>query len=102
MGAAPFTTRAFGFTANEAFTGAVREAQYESGHGGYTGTIAEKSSFKLLDMPSDTTPMEFVNKLFDEDDRRISDKWGPAGAVRTGKVDSNGRSEFIFFGYASE
>lgn len=30
----------------EAFNSIVEEARYEYGHGGYTGTIAEKSEFK--------------------------------------------------------
>jgi hypothetical protein len=42
MGACDFESVGFGKTANDAFRQAVSEAQYEYGHGGYTGTIAEK------------------------------------------------------------
>jgi len=35
--------RAKGKTAQEAFDAAVAQARHEYGHGGYTGTIAEKS-----------------------------------------------------------
>jgi len=36
-------------TARAAFDGAVEDAKYEHGHGGYTGTIAEKQSFVMID-----------------------------------------------------
>ena len=49
MGAEVFESYAQGATAAEAFHNAVNEAQYLHGHGGYTGTIAEKSSFVLID-----------------------------------------------------
>lgn len=48
MGACDFETRSWGKTAQEAFRKAVGDAQYEHGHGGYTGTIAEKDDFKDL------------------------------------------------------
>ena len=51
MGACDFGVRAKGKTAKEAFNNAVEEAQYESGHGGYTGTIAEKHAFNLMAEP---------------------------------------------------
>lgn len=37
----------------EAFTALVQEARYMHGHGGYTGTIGEKSDFLLVKMPAD-------------------------------------------------
>ena len=43
MGASTFLTRATGKTAREAFASATSDARYEHGHGGYTGTIAEKN-----------------------------------------------------------
>lgn len=45
MGATTFETIAFGRTAGEAFDAAVKDALYWHGHGGYTGTIAEKDGF---------------------------------------------------------
>ncbi len=48
MGAEEFFTVEFGRTPEEAFDKAVADAQYYYGHGGYTGTIAEKNSFVLL------------------------------------------------------
>ena len=41
MGACEFGTTSEGATAKEAFKRAVEDAQYEHGHGGYSGTIAE-------------------------------------------------------------
>jgi hypothetical protein len=44
MGGNTFFTTAEGRTADDAFRTAVSQAQWEYGHGGYTGTIAEKAS----------------------------------------------------------
>ena len=44
MGGEIFYTKQKGSSANDAFQKAKQEAQYEYGHGGYTGTIAEKDS----------------------------------------------------------
>jgi len=48
MGADTFTTAAKGGTAQEAFRAAQEEASYWHGHGGYTGTIAEKVDFAMI------------------------------------------------------
>lgn len=53
MGACDFETRSRGKTARDAFRVAVEDAQYESGHGGYTGTIAEKSGFVMIDVDAE-------------------------------------------------
>ena len=45
MGASEFINVAEGKTADEAFKKLVAQAQWEHGHGGYSGTIAEKQSF---------------------------------------------------------
>jgi hypothetical protein len=47
MGASTFITTAKGTTAQEAFDAAREEARYEHGHGGYTGTIAEKRTYVM-------------------------------------------------------
>lgn len=52
MGAEMFTTQAAGNTAEEAFRNAIKDALHWHGHGGYTGTIAEKDSFELWDLPA--------------------------------------------------
>ena len=54
MGGEQFSVWETGKTAKEAFAGAVSEAQYDHGHAGYTGTIAEKSEFVMIeDDPKD-------------------------------------------------
>ena len=45
MGATTFSTYGLGKTAGDAFYAAQDRARYEYGHGGYTGTIAEKSGY---------------------------------------------------------
>lgn len=62
MGAADFTTIATGKTVGEAFNKARRDAQYEFGHGGYTGTIAEKGDFIEIPVPKGTTAERLVAK----------------------------------------
>jgi hypothetical protein len=109
MGACDFTKRAKGKTADEAFDAAVREAQYEHGHGGYTGTIAEKHSFVLVPVPAGEDPRATARAVLDGDESvpslaptvrryhsQVDDKWGPAGCVQTAP------GEYLFFGWASE
>ncbi len=47
MGASQFTAIALGKSPHDAFDKARNEALYWHGHGGYTGTIAEKPGFKF-------------------------------------------------------
>ena len=96
MGATTFMTHAKGKTAKEAFLAAREEACYERGHGGYTGTIAEKDRFTMIQVPGDAHPAEYAGKLIDDRDSRVDDKWGPAGCIQLSK------DEFLFFGWASE
>ena len=95
MGAQVFTTTAKGSDARNAFIGAVREAQYECGHGGYTGTIAEKDGFTVIPVEEGREPYEYAGELIDECDRRVNDKWGPAGCFELGE------GRYLFFGWAS-
>ena len=100
MGAEVFMASAFGKDINEAFRNAVSNAQHESGHGGYSGTIAEKARFVFIDYDKERqegeSKRDFIYRLIEQDDERISDKWGPAGCI-VGKTDGH----FIFFGWAS-
>ena len=95
MGACEFFTSATGDTAKNAFMAAAEAARYESGHGGYTGTIAEKYQFVMIDLPKGKDPWQFADELMEASDPRIENKWGPAGCikVRTGM--------YLFFGWAS-
>lgn len=107
MGATTFFDVVNGKDAKSAFAVAVEEAAYENGHGGYTGTIAEKSEFTMIPLPfkfEDNVGIKerigiietFTEKLIEERDPRIDDKWGPAGCIEIipGK--------YLFFGWASE
>ena len=119
MGATEFTTIGHGSTVSKAFKNAVEDALYDWGHGGYTGTIAEKDSFiviedtpeqilqemedrdrnkytKLLTSKSPNARASYMAEaLFEIDDERIMSKWGPAGAIY---VEDD---IWLFFGYAS-
>lgn len=56
MGACDFSTTALGKTAEDAFRKAREEAAWEHGHGGYTGTIAEKGDFVQFGLKPRTDP----------------------------------------------
>jgi hypothetical protein len=95
MGASTFMVTAEGKSAKEAFKIAREDAQYESGHGGYTGTIAEKDSFVMITCEHGMDPYKYANYLINACDSRIDDKWGPAGCIALGG------NKFLFFGWAS-
>lgn len=98
MGANTFENLAKAESAEAAFRYCVEEAQYDFGHAGYTGTIAEKDSFVLINEPKVNSVDEaraLANKLIDEGDERIDDKWGPAGCIPCGD------NLYLFFGWAS-
>ena len=59
-GANSFFTEGAGRTAEEAFSRACDEAAHEHGHGGYTGTIAEKHGFRLLTPPPGVKPERYA------------------------------------------
>jgi hypothetical protein len=84
-----------GVTAEKAFAACIEHAQYECGHGGYTGTIAEKHDFVMISVPVGKDPVEFANELLESGDRRVIDKWGPAGCVCVKE------GVYYFFGWAS-
>jgi hypothetical protein len=64
MGASEFSTYAFGKNAGDAFSAAVSEAQYQHGHGGYSGTIAEKHNFHgVIELPARVTSTEYLDAL---------------------------------------
>lgn len=98
MGSLGFVTDRYkANSAKTAFVEAIQDYSFEYGGEGYTGTVAEKESYRMIPYSEDSgmTPEEFAWKMIDEDEPRISDKWGPAGCIDCG--DDN----YIFFGYAS-
>jgi hypothetical protein len=78
-----------------AFIEAVQQAQYDHGHAGYTGTLAEKDDFTMIPLPEGWEAHQYANKLIDESDPRVDDKWGPAGCIEIAK------ETYLFFGWAS-
>ncbi|WP_370973637.1 hypothetical protein [Amycolatopsis sp. cg9] len=83
MGAEAFTTYSEGADVDAAFRAAVEQAQYDYGHGGYTGSVAEKDEYIVIDGPplSESDAEALADKLIRDNDERICDKWGPAGAI---------------------
>jgi len=118
MGAERFITYSKGATAKEAFELAVESAEYEYGHSGYTGTIAEKDDFVMVDV---SLPEGWgAEELFDALDEYVGmggldpiavkllgeekvkafaylhdDKWGPAVGIHMGG------EMYVFGGWAS-
>lgn len=94
MGAEYFETRAVGKTAREAFKAARDEAFYDHGHSGYTGTIAEKPGYKMVDR----LPGETIAQCQDrhEDSDLVNDKWGDCACI-----PGDREGEYVFFGWAS-
>lgn len=95
MSAEDFSVVQEGKTADEAFAAAVDKALYDHGHSGYTGSIAEKNNFIMIDVPEGETPMEYADKMSRDNDARYCDKWGPACCIALGD------DEYLFFGIAS-
>ena len=98
MGACTFGCTARGENAREAFKNAREDAQYENGHGGCSGTIAEKDSFKLVTLSEEELKDRalFHARIDELTDTQFDDKWGPAGAVKLEE------GKYYFFGWASE
>lgn len=102
MGSADFRSTSAGKSAKEAFNRAVERAQYDHGHGGYTGTIAEKTEFVMIACPEGVSPEDHVANLIEDNDERIDDKWGPAGCMVVRPPTKNAEGVYLFFGWASE
>lgn len=101
MGATEFFCTSSGKTVAEAFAVARNEAQYESGHGGYTGTIAEKHDYKSASsqvFDSYQAASEFADQKIQDENHWCQDKWGPAAYVAFKNGDS---IKYLFFGVAS-
>src|SRR5262245_47024653 len=98
MGAEIFMVRTKAKTAEAAFDAAVTAARARSGRGGYSGTVAEKRSFVVIALPKTepaVTAVDYANRLLDEGDPRVDDKWGPAGII------ADGPERWLIFGWAS-
>ena len=79
------------------FAAAVEQAQYDEGHGGYTGSIAEKTEYVLVGTRKTLEEARvWADDLIEKADHRIDDKWGPAGCIEVEEPKG-----FLFFGWAS-
>ena len=119
MGATNYITTSKGKNAKEALESAVEDACWYHGHGGYTGTIAEKDSFVEFPRPKGVhmrTVINMAQRMCSEWEveplsqlakkypkfavRQISkvwdDKWGPSVCIELEP------KHYIFFGMASE
>lgn len=102
MGGCDFEVEVTGKTAQEAFDSARKEAQWDHGHSGYTGTIAEKGDFVMFTLPEGENPYKYIERVFEEDDeiperlqQVAGDKWGPAACFQLAP------DRWLFFGIAS-
>ena len=130
MGATNFYEVSEGKNAAEAFTNATSDAGYEVGHGGYTGTIAEKGSFHIIENPLRISARKFIEQVerfldgkkckypkyqsvFERAAHIYDDKWGPALCIPVkGKelkeykqkygLAGTHKKVYIFCGLASE
>ncbi|ATL65099.1 hypothetical protein [Nocardia terpenica] len=104
MGAQQFITYSEHTDIRAAFDAAVEDAQHEYGHGGYTGSIAEKDAYTIItaDPIGETAADTLIDDLFDAQDPRIDDKHGPAGAIAIADTDNPARiAGWVFFGWAA-
>ena len=90
MGSQTFKVRVLGLDAKNAFRYAVQQAQYDHGHSGYTGTIAEKYEFVMIPCLGAKFIDDVVQKYIDDSDKR-----DPAGCI---EIEPG---KYLFFGWAS-
>lgn len=100
MGAETFINVVEGGSMKDAFLDAVQQAQWDYGHAGYTGTLAEKGGYTNLTHACPGKDRESRMKAINEGWDSplwdlVRDKWGPAGAVELEP------GVFCFFGWAS-
>lgn len=88
MGADSFTAVGLHPDINTAFQQAHEDAVRHYGDRGYTGSLAEKHSYTVITTTPHTREAAYrlAKELIYDDDDRIDDKWGPAGAIPLTKV----------------
>ena len=65
MGATEFAIDNFGKTVGEAYTKQVASDRYDFGHSGYTGTLAEKDGYVLINRPPRVRADRLKDIIFD-------------------------------------
>lgn len=98
MGACEFSATAYGKDAKEAFGRAVDQAEYDHGHSGYTGTIAEKREFHCFGKVTSLDEALVKARTLES---QVDDKWGPAGCIEIAPSPRTPKRLFYFFGWAS-
>lgn len=100
MGATEFYCYENGETASDAFRAAVQEARKAHGTEGYSGTIAEKTDYRVFTRKEvgDENPRDFAQRLVRSEDPRINEKRGPAGCLDVS--DSDEPRDWLFFGWS--
>lgn len=119
MGAQEFSVTSKGKTAEQAFAVAVADARYDRGHGGYTGTIAEKNGYKVFRVPVGVELGDFVDWFSNSWGDNVSkipvehrghvarvaelydDKWGPAVCIKVDEPPDKDGDTYLFCGWAS-
>lgn len=83
MGSTTFEAYGGGVYPDVTFRELREEAAHECGHGGYTGSIAEKDSYVVIQREPVTYAHArlMARQLINSGDERVDDKWGPAGAI---------------------
>jgi hypothetical protein len=98
MGGEQFMFAAKGSDLNKVHLEAVRQAQYDHGHAGYSGTIAEKPEVELRAQGKIFASIKDA-EAFAEKDCDNNGKWGPAFAVAYG-IDGKIHG-YVLYGWAS-
>ena len=82
MGAHDFMKVGQGKNANEVYRAMCEEAEYESGHSGYNGTISTTSGLLMVERQPlpEAIATRIANRLIEQDDQRIY-KGGPCGCI---------------------
>jgi hypothetical protein len=84
----------------EAFRHAQDNARYMYGHGGYTGTIAEKPGFVMRNNGKPVSREKVI--AWGYQDGEDNDKWGPAYCVPVTKEEGDKEiGGWFFYGWAS-
>lgn len=101
MGGNTFSTGGFGDDAQTVFTALTEQSRHEHGNS-YNGGIGDKREFvDCGEVPTVAEAVALADHLIDIDDKRIADKYGPAGCIRVAKPTKDGKKVFVFFGWAS-
>ena len=100
MNAEKFTQYVDGPDAGASFRQAVDDALFANGFGGYSGTIAEKSGYLVLDKHPMTyeQALAIAEELLELHDIRVYGVDAPAAALR---VKDPGYDGWLFFGMAA-